>query len=58
MRGEKKMDFKFKLKKMKPRDLIAKDLLTSKYRMRVVSSDKIYKRTKIKQELRKELAYG
>lgn len=52
------MMVKIKIKKVKPRDLIAKDLLTSKYRMRVVSSEKIYKRTKLKQELKKELAYG
>lgn len=44
--------------KLKPRNLIAKDLHTSKYRMRVVQSDKIYKRTKQKQELKKELVYG
>jgi hypothetical protein len=45
-------------KTLKPRNLIAMDLRTSKYRMRVVSSEKVYKRTKQKQELRKELVYG
>jgi hypothetical protein len=45
-------------KVLKPRNLIAKDLRTSKYRMRVVQSDKVYKRTKLKQEIKKELAYG
>lgn len=44
-------------KTLKPRDLIAKDLLTPKYRMRVVASEKVYKRVKQKQNLRKELAY-
>lgn len=44
--------------KFKPRDLIAKDLHTTKYRMRVVSSDKIYNRQKQKQNLKKELAYA
>jgi hypothetical protein len=45
-------------KVLKPRDFVAKDLRTSKYRMRVVQSDKVYKRTKLKQEIKKELAYG
>jgi hypothetical protein len=43
---------------LKPRNLVAMDLRTSKYRMRVVQSDKFYKRTKQKQELKKELVYG
>jgi hypothetical protein len=49
---------KVKIQKVKPRNLVAMDLRTSKYRMRVVSSEKVYKRTKQKQELRKELVYG
>ena len=37
---------KIKIERKKPRDLIAKDLLTPKYRMRVVlSKKKQYKRT-------------
>jgi hypothetical protein len=44
--------------KLKPRNLIAMDLRTSKYRMRVVQSEKVFERTKQKQELRKELVYG
>jgi hypothetical protein len=49
---------KIKIKRIKPRNLIAMDLHTSKYRMRVVSCEKVYKRTKLKQELKRELAYG
>lgn len=45
------------MKKMKPRNLIAKDLRTPKYRMRIVQSDKIYSRKKEKQTIQKELAY-
>jgi hypothetical protein len=45
-------------KVIKPRNLIAMDLRTSKYHMRVVQSEKVFKRTKQKQELRKELVYG
>jgi len=44
--------------KLKPRNFVAMDLRTSKYRMRVVQSEKMYQRTKQKQELRKELVYG
>lgn len=43
---------------LKPRNLVAKDLRTSKYRMRVVQSEKVYKRTKQKQEFKKELVYA
>ena len=49
---------KIKVEKVKPRNLVAMDLRTSKYRMRVVQSDKVYKRNKLKQEIKKELAYG
>ena len=35
---------KIKLKDVKPRNLVAKDLLTPKYRMRVVKSKKAYNR--------------
>ena len=41
----------------KPRNLIAKDLRTPKYKMRVVQSDRIYSRKKQKQTTQKELAY-
>lgn len=43
---------------IKPRNLVAKDLRTSKYRMRVVQSEKVYKRTKQKQEFKKEFVYA
>jgi hypothetical protein len=43
--------------KLKPKNLIAKDLRTPKYKMRVVQSDKIYSRKKTKQSIEKELAY-
>lgn len=46
------------VKTTKPRNLIAMDLHTSKYRMRVVQSEKVYKRNKQKQQLQKELVYG
>jgi hypothetical protein len=46
---------KIKVEKVKPRNLIAMDLRTSKYRMRVVQSDKVYKRTKLKQGFMKDL---
>jgi len=44
--------------KLVPKNYVAMDLRTSKYRMRVVQSEKMYQRTKQKQELRKELVYG
>lgn len=44
--------------KLKPRDLIAKDLLTPKYRMRVVNSKKSYNRQSLKQTLKRELIYA
>ena len=39
----------------KPRDMIAKDLRSPKYRMRVVSCKKSYDRNAVKDALRKEL---
>jgi hypothetical protein len=57
MRGEKKM-VTIKIKQVKPRDLIAMDLRTSKYRMRVVKSKKSYNRHVENQQLKKELTYG
>jgi hypothetical protein len=42
------------MKTNKPRNLIAKDLRTPKYRMRVVVSVKTYDRKKIKSELRNQ----
>lgn len=42
------------MKTDKPRNLIAKDLRTPKYRMRVVVSVKKYDRNKVKSELRKQ----
>lgn len=40
---------------LKPRNLVAKDLRTPKYRMRVALSKKIYNRKKIKHGYSKEL---
>jgi len=47
-----------KIEALKPRNLVAKDLRTPKYRMRVVSSKKQFKRNDQKEMTRKELAYG
>lgn len=44
--------------KLKPRDLIAKDLLTPKYRMRVVNNKKSYNRQMLKQTLKQEMIYA
>lgn len=43
------------LEKLKRRNFVAKDLRTPKYRMRVVSSKKLYNRKEEEQKLRKEL---
>lgn len=40
------------------RNSVAKDLRTPKYRMRVVSSEKIYDRAKMKNALMRELKSG
>ena len=48
---------KMKLPKTKPRNSIAKDLLSPKYRMRVAVSKKQYDRNAEKAVLRKE-SYG
>lgn len=45
-------------KTIKPRNLIAKDLRTPKYRLRVVRSEKTYNRKTENLALRKELSYG
>jgi hypothetical protein len=42
----------------KPRNLVAKDLRSPKYRMRVAYSKKLFNRQKEKQELIKELCFG
>ncbi len=42
---------------MKPRNSVAKDLRTPKYRMRVVPLVKIYNRKKEEQRMRKEFRY-
>ena len=47
-----------KLPKLKPRNLVAKDLRTPKYRMRVVESTKIYNRQSEKKAVKQELSYG
>jgi len=49
---------KIRLQTRKPRNLIAKDLFTPKYHMRVVQSEKKYNRKKLKQQLKKDIAYG
>ncbi len=43
---------------MKPRNSVAKDLRTPKYRMRVVPLVKIYNRKKEEQKMRREINYG
>jgi len=40
---------------LKPRNLVAKDLRTPKYRQRVELSEKVYSRPKNKQNYQKEL---
>ena len=47
-----------KLPTSKPRDLIAKDLLTPKYHMRVVKSKKTYNRQSEKMIARKGSEHG
>ena len=47
-----------KLPTSKPRDLIAKDLLTPKYRMRVVKSKKAYNRQSEKLLEKESKRYG
>lgn len=42
----------------KPHNFVAKDLRTTKYRMRVVQSDKNYNRHALKAELKKEISYA
>lgn len=42
---------------LKPKNLVAKDLRTPKYRMRVVQSDKKYNRSAVKIQLQKEMSY-
>lgn len=42
---------------MKPKNLVAKDLRTPKYRMRVVALAKLYNRKKEEQKFRKEIKY-
>lgn len=49
---------KILLRIRRPRNLIAKDLHSDKYHMRVVKSKKKYARQLEKQKLKKELAYG
>ncbi len=44
--------------KMKPRNSVAKDLRTPKYRMRVVPLVKIYNRKKEEQKMRREINYA
>lgn len=46
-----------KLEFKRPRNYVAKDLRTPKYRMRVVSTDLVYNRKKEKQKFQKEFVY-
>jgi hypothetical protein len=46
------------IKTIKPRNLIAKDLRSPKYRMRVVKSERPYNRKDETIAIRKELSYG
>lgn len=45
-------------KTIKLKNLVAKDLRSPKYRMRVVQSEKTYNRKTANLALRKELSYG
>jgi hypothetical protein len=47
-----------KIKNTKPRNLVAKDLRSPKYRMRVAVSAVRYDRKKNKKQLEKEMSYG
>ena len=49
---------KIVLQVKKPRDMIAKDLRSPKYRMRVVACKKQYNRNEQKKSLQKDLVYG
>ena len=49
---------KIVLQVKKPRDMIAKDLHSPKYRMRVVACKKRYDRNEQKKSLQKDLVYG
>lgn len=49
---------KIKLKSLKPRNPMAKEVLSVKYRMRVVSNKIKYNRKQDKSHLKKELSYG
>jgi hypothetical protein len=49
---------KIVLQAKKPRDMIAKDLRSPKYRMRVEVCKKRYNRNEEKNSLRKELVHG
>jgi hypothetical protein len=44
-----------KIESLKPRNYVAKDLFTPKYKIRTVSSKKNYNRNLEKQKLRKEV---
>jgi len=47
-----------KIKCSKPRNFVARDLLSVKYRMRVAQNKKKYDRTRDKSSLRKEFYVG
>jgi hypothetical protein len=47
-----------RIKNTKPRNLVAKDLRSPKYRMRVAVSAVRYDRKKNKKQLEKEMSYG
>lgn len=46
------------LKLQKPRNMVAKDLRSPKYRLRVSVSKKFYSRKEEKQLIKREIAYG
>lgn len=50
-------DMKLRIKNIKPVNLVAKDLHTAKYRMRVVSPIKAHDRKNEKKMVEKELMY-
>ena len=52
------INYTIKLQALKPKNEIAKDLRSSKYRMRVAKTAKQYSRKDSKTAILKELSYG
>ena len=51
-------NLKIKLENLKKRNPMAKEVLSPKYRMRVMQSEKLYNRKNETATIRKELSYG